>query len=242
MKIKRLLLATLAAALLAQAQLVGAKTFRYATTGDILGLDPHANNEGPTNTMKGNIYGRLIHRKPDLSLVPDLATKWDRIGDTTWRFTLRQGVTFHNGNPFNADDVVYSFKRQTQESSEMSFALASVENLTKIDDYTVEITTKGPDPILLLNMPNFYIVDKEFMEENNAFEVVRGAGKTNFANLNANGIDRLTADGRLEALVRDERMDWPDSVRLGADGWLNLLQRIGSSAAPAQPPSLSNSR
>ena len=165
MKIKRLLLAAMAVTLLAQAQLVGAKTFRYATTGDILGLDPHANNEGPTNTMKGNIYGRLIHRKPDLSLVPDLATKWERTGDTAWRFTLRQGVTFHNGNAFNADDVVYSFKRQTQESSEMSFALASVENLVKIDDYTVEITTKGPDPILLLNMPNFYIVDMEFMEQ-----------------------------------------------------------------------------
>lgn len=53
-----------------------AKTFRYATTGDVLGLDPHANNEGPTNTMKGNLYGRLLHRKADLSLEPDLATKW----------------------------------------------------------------------------------------------------------------------------------------------------------------------
>jgi peptide/nickel transport system substrate-binding protein len=202
MKIKRLLLAAMAVTLLAQAQLVGAKTFRYATTGDILGLDPHANNEGPTNTMKGNIYGRLIHRKPDLSLVPDLATKWERTGDTAWRFTLRQGVTFHNGNAFNADDVVYSFKRQTQESSEMSFALASVENLVKVDDYTVEITTKGPDPILLLNMPNFYIVDKEFMEKNNAFEVVRGAGKTNFANLNANG----TGPYRIVEWVQDNRV------------------------------------
>ena len=105
------------AAVLAMGADVSAQTFRYATTGDILGLDPHANNEGPTNTMKSNIYGRLVHRKPDLSLVPDLATDWARVNPTTWRFNLRAGVKFHNGNTFNADDVVYSFKRQTQESS-----------------------------------------------------------------------------------------------------------------------------
>ncbi len=200
--LKRVLLAAAAAVILGSGAAVQAKTFRYATTGDILGLDPHANNEGPTNTMKGNIYGRLVHRKPDLSLEPDLATKWDRVDETTWRFTLRQGVTFHNGNAFNADDVVYSFKRQTQESSEMSFALASVETVRKVDDYTVEIVTKGPDPILLLNMPNFYIVDQEYMEANNAFEVVRGAGKTNFANLNANG----TGPFRLVEWVQDNRV------------------------------------
>ena len=202
MRIKHCLLAVLTAVLLGVAGGAIAKSFRYATTGDILGLDPHANNEGPTNTMKGNIYGRLIHRKPDLSLEPDLAVSWERIDETTWRFKLREGVTFHNGNPFNADDVVYSFKRQTQESSEMSFALASVAEVRKIDDYTIELVTKGPDPILLLNMPNFYIVDQEFMEENNAFEVVRGAGKTNFANLNANG----TGPFRIVEWVQDNRV------------------------------------
>jgi peptide/nickel transport system substrate-binding protein len=202
MTTKKILLAALAAVFIGATGAVHAKTVRYATTGDILGLDPHSNNEGPTNTMKGNLYGRLIHRKPDLTLEPDLATKWERTSDTTWRFTLREGVTFHNGNAFNADDVVYSFKRQTQESSEMSFALASVEAVNKVDDYTVELVTKGPDPILLLNMPNFYIVDQEYMEENKAFEVVRGAGKTNFANLNANG----TGPFRLVEWVQDNRV------------------------------------
>ncbi len=202
MRIRRLLVVSLCATLLSGALVAHASTFRYATTGDILGLDPHANNEGPTNTMKANIYGRLIHRKPDLSLEPDLATEWERIDDTTWRFKLRDNVTFHNGNRFNADDVIYSYKRQTQESSEMSFALASVRDLRKVDDFTVEISTNGPDPILLLNMPNFYIVDQEFMEENDAFEVVRGAGKTNFANLNANG----TGPFKLVEWVQDNRI------------------------------------
>ena len=65
-----------AAALLCSA--ADAKTFRYSTTGDILGLDPHMNNEGPTNAMKDNVYGRLIHRLADLSLEPDLATSWEQ--------------------------------------------------------------------------------------------------------------------------------------------------------------------
>ena len=92
-----------AVALCSLAALAQDKEFRYATTGDILGLDPHANNEGPTNTMKSNIYGRLLHRLPDLSLEPDLATAWE-LGDdgVTWRFELREGVSFHNGNAFTA--------------------------------------------------------------------------------------------------------------------------------------------
>ncbi|MCB1741220.1 MAG: ABC transporter substrate-binding protein [Gammaproteobacteria bacterium] len=202
MNTKRILAAGIAALLIGMGTCVSAKTFRYATTGDILGLDPHANNEGPTNTMKGNIYGRLVHRKPDLSLEPDLATEWSRVNETTWRFKLRPNVTFHNGNPFNADDVVYSFERQTQENSEMSFALASVQAVRKVSDLEIEIETKGPDPILLLNMPNFYIVDREYIEANKAFEVVRGAGKTNFANLNANG----TGPFKVVEWVQDNRV------------------------------------
>ena len=62
-----------------------AKTFRYSTSGDILGLDPYTNNEGPTNTMKNNFYEGLIHRSYDLSLHPALATDWKQTSPTTWR-------------------------------------------------------------------------------------------------------------------------------------------------------------
>ena len=198
-----LLAAVGAVALLSGSAIAQEKVFRYATTGDILGLDPHVNNEGPTNAMKGNVYGRLLHRLPDLSLEPDLATEWE-LGDdgVTWRFKLREGVTFHNGNPLNADDVVYSFERQSQDASEMSFALASVKEVRKVDDHTVELVTDGPDPTLLLNMPNFYIVDQEYMEENDAFEVVQGAGRTNFANTNANG----TGPFKVVEWVQDNRV------------------------------------
>ena len=84
----------------------------------------------------------------------------------------------------------------------MSFVLSSVEDLRKIDDLTVELVTKGPDPILLLNMPNFYIVDQDWIEANNAFEVIDVAGATNFANLNANG----TGPFKLVEWVQDNRI------------------------------------
>ncbi|MBM3600904.1 MAG: ABC transporter substrate-binding protein, partial [Alphaproteobacteria bacterium] len=103
----RLAVLGLAAGLtLALGSSVDAKTFRYATGSDLLGLDPHSNNEGPTNAMKGNLYEGLLHRKPDLSLQPSLATEWTQTAPDVWRFKLRQGVKFHQGQAFTADDVV----------------------------------------------------------------------------------------------------------------------------------------
>jgi len=177
-------------------------TFRYATTGDILGLDPHMHNHGTTNALKGMVYGALVHRKYDLSLEPDLAESWSNIDDVTWEFKLREGVTFHDGTPFTADDVLYSFRRVTQENAEMSGYLSSVETMEKIDDYTIHIITKGPDPILLQNLSQFFIVCEEFKEANDGFPVVLGAGSTNFANLNANG----TGPYRVVEWLQDNRL------------------------------------
>jgi peptide/nickel transport system substrate-binding protein len=164
-----------------------AKTFRYATTADLLGLDPHSNNEGPTNAMKGNIYETLVYRKYDLTLHPALATEWQQVDPTTWRFTLRRGVKFHGGQDFTADDVVFSYQRQSQATSDMNFAVSNIAEVRKVDDFTVDVVTKVPDPILLQNLPLFFIMDEGWTRQNNAVEVVRGAGQTNFANLNANG-------------------------------------------------------
>ncbi|HSP25621.1 MAG TPA: ABC transporter substrate-binding protein, partial [Saliniramus sp.] len=128
------------------------RVFRYATTGDILGLDPHLHNHGPSNAVKGTLYGALVHRKYDLTLDPDLAESWEMVDDVTWEFKLREGVTFHGGQEFTADDVIYSFRRITQDGAEMRNYVASVETIEKIDDYNIRIVTKGPDPILLQNL------------------------------------------------------------------------------------------
>ncbi|MCC7048860.1 MAG: ABC transporter substrate-binding protein, partial [Alphaproteobacteria bacterium] len=137
-----------------------AKTFRYSTSGDVIGMDPHINNEGPTNAMKGNIYEGLVHRLPDLKVVPSLATEWSQPAPTIWRFKLRQGVKFHDGTPFTADDVVFSFARINGEQSDMNTYVTTVKEVKKIDDFTVDFITKGPDPILHQNLTLFVIMSK----------------------------------------------------------------------------------
>lgn len=179
--------AFVAAILAAGTGVADAKTFRYSTTGDILGLDPYTNNEGPTNTMKSNIYEGLIHRSFDLALKPGLATEWAQVDPLTWEFTLRQGVKFHNGNDFNADDVLVSLDRIREPASNMTFVVSSIDKIEKVDDYKVRIITKFPDPTLLLNMPNFWIMDKEWLIENDAMAIAEGASVSTFANLNTNG-------------------------------------------------------
>ena len=172
----------------------GAKTLRYSTSGDILGLDPYTNNEGPTNTMKSNLYEGLIHRAWDLSLHPALATDWKQTDPVTWRFNLRKGVKFHNGNPFTADDVIASLERIKLPASNMTFAVVSIDRIEKVDDHTIDIITKDPDPTLLLKLPLFWIMDREWLEANNAMSIEEGATVKTFANLNVNGTGPFMLD------------------------------------------------
>jgi peptide/nickel transport system substrate-binding protein len=163
------------------------RTFRYSTSGDILGLDPYTHNEGPNNAMKDNLYEGLVHRAYDLSLHPALATDWEQTDPLTWRFNLRKGVKFHNGNAFTADDVLTSLERIRMPNSSMTFAVAAIEKIVKIDDHTIDIITRYPDPTLLLNLPLFWIMDKEWLEENDGMDIQEGAVVSTFANLNVNG-------------------------------------------------------
>ncbi len=150
------------AALALMSAAADAKTFRYATSGDLLGLDPHLNNEALTNGFKGNVYEGLVVRAPDLKLEPGLATSWTQTSPTTWRLVLRKGVTFHDGSPFTADDVVFSVARFNHPNSTMAPAAPGIVGATKVDDFTVDLTTKAPDPIVLQGLPFLFIMSKSW--------------------------------------------------------------------------------
>ena len=109
---KKLLLAAALAVGLAQA--AEAREFRWSTGNDIQGLDPHAHNHGVTNAFKQNLYEGLVYRRADGSLAPSLATEWQLVNPTTWRFKLRPNVRFHGGEAFTADDVIFSLERIRQ--------------------------------------------------------------------------------------------------------------------------------
>ena len=85
---------------------------------DALTLDPHAQNEGPTHGLTHQIYEPLILRDQQGKAIPALAESWGITADPlVWEFRLRKGVTFHDGTPFTADDVIYSFERARQPSA-----------------------------------------------------------------------------------------------------------------------------
>ncbi|SDY41708.1 ABC transporter substrate-binding protein [Citreimonas salinaria] len=181
----------LAAALLASTALgASAETLRWARAGDSLTLDPHAQNEGPTHTLAHQIYEPLIIR--DVTGAPEaaLATDWAPSPDdpTVWVFNLRQGVKFHGGEDFTAEDVKFSIERAQSEDSDMKELLNSITEVRVVDDHTVEFVTDGPNPILPANLTNLFMMDKGWAEANDSVEVqdVEG-GETTFAATNTNG-------------------------------------------------------
>lgn len=169
--------------------LADARTLNWARSQDSLTLDPHAQNEGPTHTVAHQIYEPLLHRDMAGQIVPALATQWAPTDDPSiWEFKLREGVTFHNGNAFNADDVVFSINRAKSPTSAMKELLVSVVEVRKIDDYTVHFVTDGPNPILPSNLTNLFMMDEDWTVENNAETPQDFANQdSNFAVLNTNG-------------------------------------------------------
>lgn len=99
---------------------------------------------------------------------PSLAESWTWDEANTWTFTLRQGVTFHNGEPFNADAVIYTFERiaDPAENAQLAQHLQNLESITALDDYTVEIKTVSIDPIFDRRISALRIGPPQFSREN----------------------------------------------------------------------------
>ncbi|MGF1446696.1 MAG: ABC transporter substrate-binding protein [Pikeienuella sp.] len=181
----------IAAALIATTAMpAAAETLRWARAGDSLTLDPHAQNEGPTHTVAHQIYEPLIIRDMSGAIQAALATDWAPKADdpNVWVFNLRQGVTFHDGADFTAEDVVFSITRAKSENSAMKELLTSVVEVRAVDDHTVEFVTDGPNPILPSNLTNLFMMDKGWTEANDAVAVQNmSAGEVTFSATNTNG-------------------------------------------------------
>ncbi|WP_299705322.1 ABC transporter substrate-binding protein [uncultured Tateyamaria sp.] len=179
-----------AALLLSSTALVSAETLKWARAGDALTLDPHSQNEGPSHTIRHQMYEPLIIRDTTGAFEPALATEWAPKADdpNVWVFKLREGVTFHDGAAFNAEDVVFSFERAMQPNSDMKELIGSITEVRAVDDYTIEMVTDGPNPILPSNLTNLFIMDKDWTEANNTVNVQDfEGGEITYATTNANG-------------------------------------------------------
>ncbi len=144
------------------------KTLRWASQGDIATHDPHAQNESFNNQFNGQIYEQLLVRDKKMKPIPSLATEWKQTSPTTWVFKLRQGVVWHDGSKFTADDVVFSVLRVQADTSNMKVYGNALGKPKKIDDFTVELTTPVPNPVLIdmVSAGNIFMMNKAWSEKN----------------------------------------------------------------------------
>ncbi len=180
--------ALLAAGLLATPALSEAAAFRWANDGDANSMDPYTRSETFLLTFTQNFYDPLVRRSRELKVEPALAESWEQPDPTTWRFHLRHGVKFQGGEPFTADDVVFSYQRASGPGSQINAYFQSVKEVKKVDDFTVDFVTKFPNPIMLEEITNWVIMSKAWCEAHNATQPVdlTKVGE-NFATRNANG-------------------------------------------------------
>lgn len=175
----------LAAGLLASVSGVGAAELRWASPTDPQTMDPHAVNSAPVLGFLNNVYEGLVRRNKDMAIEGSLAESWEPLGADGWRFHLRKDVTFHDGATFDADDVMFSYQRASSEEADTSSWFATVKDVVKIDDFTVDFLTHQPNPIFPDSIANFMVLDKGWAEKNNALRPARDA--ETYATLVTNG-------------------------------------------------------
>ncbi len=181
-------LAALAAASALAALPAPAATLRWAAQNDVITLDPHSQNHATTNGIMQHVYEGLVRFDKDFKIEPCLATSWKNITPTQIRFTLRKNVKFHDGSPFTADDVVFSYGRIMEPQGTMQIYVQGVKEVKKVDDYTVDLILSGPNPVLLQNLVDFRIMSRTWSAKNKSEHVQDFKAKEDtYASRNTNG-------------------------------------------------------
>ena len=138
-----------------------AATLKMAYDADPVSLDPYEQLSGGTLQLSHMTYDPLVRWDRNLGFEPRLAESWERIDQNTMRFHLRKGVKFHSGNEFTAKDVAFTFKR-LQESPDFKGVFAPFKALNVIDDYTVDMVTTDPFPLILNNATYLFPMDSAY--------------------------------------------------------------------------------
>src|SRR3989441_6955893 len=121
-----------------------------AQGGDVAQFDPHMSTSSNDIRISFNLFDNLTSRRPDGKLAPGLATEWKLQGQTTWVFKLRQGVKWHNGDPFSSADAKFSIERTYDPNTKtrVNTVFTTVDRIEAPDPATLIIHTKKPDPLL----------------------------------------------------------------------------------------------
>lgn len=219
---KTLLAGALGAAMLTAAlpqAAMAENTLRMAYDADPVSLDIHEQLSGGILQLSHMAFDPLVRWTQDFEFEPRLATAWEQVDDTTMRMTLREGVTFHSGNPFTAEDVAWTVER-LKRSPDFKAIFEPIETVNVIDDHTVEIVSKRPNP-LLLNMATYiFPLDSQFYsgetEDGSARdEIVKNGNSYASRNISGTGPFRVT-DRQQGVRINFERFeDYWDSESPG---------------------------
>jgi peptide/nickel transport system substrate-binding protein len=196
---KKLLLASAMAVVMGYATgaFAEGKTLRYATAGDIYGLDPDSVPDSFTNNFLQAIYEPLVRYNKDLKIEPALATSWEIVKPDVIRYHLRQGVKFQEGQDFNADDVAVSLMRIVDPHSPMKGNLPGLKSVEKIDDYTVDLHMAGPSPLLNNYLTNVGMMDEGWLKEHDAVAPIDAQkGEEGYTTSHANGTGPFKVESR----------------------------------------------
>lgn len=205
MKFKAVLLCAASVTALAAVPSLHAKPFKWASAGEISTWDIHSQNNALQNGIHAAVYESLVYyNSRNFKIEPVLATSWTEVSPTQLRVTLRQGVKFHDGSPFTADDAVYSIERAMMKTSNFTPYTAGIDRVAKVNANTIDIFSKRPNPVLLNQMTELRMMSKAWAEKNNSVEPkdIRNVTQETFANRNAMG----TGPFVMKQWVPDQRM------------------------------------
>lgn len=165
-----------------------AQTLKWGSPREIGSLDPYSYGDTYALSVLNHVYEGLVRYNGKQQIEPALATAWTVVSPTIWRFTLRQGVTFHDGAPFGADDIIASLERITHPTSPMRGELHGFKSARKVDASVIEIELDSPNPLLLNDLTNVHIFNKAWLVANNSLlPTDAGKGVEGFATNNTNG-------------------------------------------------------
>lgn len=144
-----------------------AETLTVDLVNEPSSLDPHRQWNPDSYYVYRNIFDNMVTRSDDGEIVPKIATSWEYESDTEILFTIRDDVTFHNGDPLTAEDVVYSVERITDPDF-ASPQLSQFDSITEaevVDDTRVRLTTAAPYSALMPQLVKLSIVPQDVVEE-----------------------------------------------------------------------------
>ena len=173
------------------------EVLRIAVGREIKALDgEYGSNVGFSPYL--HVFDPLVNVNGENEIVECLATEWEQLDDCSWKFTLRQGVKFHDGSDFTAADVKYTFDRIATEEPKFNYAGnwgSSWPPETEIvDDYTVIIRYQSPQPLFLLLLPRIGILPEGAVEANPNFFIdgLIGTGAYTFESWDVGNTGRIT--------------------------------------------------